>query len=248
VLLLASDESSFISGAEIARLAAILAADVAGYSRLMGADEEGTLERLKAHRRQLIDPKITECRGRIDAKLGIAYGLVTNIAVGWSMRTASTTLGNSTSAPSTAMRISPRTSASPSGSGSTSATSSKQIGRELGVRYVIEGSVRRAGDQVQANVQLIDAESSTHLWAERFDTDRHNLAEAQSEITGRLVRRGRSRPQPPENAVQHRRSSTRFTPSPRRARGNGPAAPMSSRAKPTLSTAGASTPTSGTRR
>jgi adenylate cyclase len=47
------------------RLAAILAADVAGYSRLMGADEEGTLERLKAHRRQLIDPKITEHRGRI---------------------------------------------------------------------------------------------------------------------------------------------------------------------------------------
>src|SRR6516162_6893686 len=47
------------------RLAAILAADVAGYSRLMGSDEEGTLERLKAHRRQLIDPKIGEHRGRI---------------------------------------------------------------------------------------------------------------------------------------------------------------------------------------
>jgi adenylate cyclase len=47
------------------RLAAILAADVAGYSRLMGADEEGTLDRLKAHRRELVDPKITEHRGRI---------------------------------------------------------------------------------------------------------------------------------------------------------------------------------------
>ena len=47
------------------RLAAILAADVAGYSRLMGADEEGTLERLKAHRRELVDPKISEHRGRI---------------------------------------------------------------------------------------------------------------------------------------------------------------------------------------
>jgi adenylate cyclase len=47
------------------RLAAILAADVAGYSRLMGADEEGTLARLKAHRRELIDPKIAEHRGRI---------------------------------------------------------------------------------------------------------------------------------------------------------------------------------------
>ena len=47
------------------RLAAILAADVAGYSRLMGADEEGMLERLKALRRELVDPKIAEHRGRI---------------------------------------------------------------------------------------------------------------------------------------------------------------------------------------
>jgi len=47
------------------RLAAILAADVAGYSRLMGGDEEGTLARLRAHRRELIDPKVKEHRGRI---------------------------------------------------------------------------------------------------------------------------------------------------------------------------------------
>src|SRR5207245_9577919 len=47
------------------RLAAILAADVAGYSRLMGADEEGTLARLKTHRRELFDPKIKEHHGRI---------------------------------------------------------------------------------------------------------------------------------------------------------------------------------------
>ena len=47
------------------RLAAILAADVAGYSRLMGADEEGTLERLKALRRELLDPKIAEHHRRI---------------------------------------------------------------------------------------------------------------------------------------------------------------------------------------
>src|ERR1700730_2057764 len=52
------------------RLAAILAADVAGYSRLMGADEEGTLAALKAHRRELIDPKITEHRGRIGQTTG----------------------------------------------------------------------------------------------------------------------------------------------------------------------------------
>ena len=63
----------------------------------------------------------------------------------------------------------------------------KQIGRELGVRYVLEGSVRRTGDQVRVNAQLIDTESGAHLWADRFDTDRANLAEAQSEITGRLA-------------------------------------------------------------
>ena len=47
------------------RLTAILAADVAGYSRLMGEDEEGTLATLKGHRRELLDPKIAEHRGRI---------------------------------------------------------------------------------------------------------------------------------------------------------------------------------------
>ena len=48
------------------RLAAILSADVVGYSRLMGEDEAGTLARLKAHRAEFIDPTITEYRGRID--------------------------------------------------------------------------------------------------------------------------------------------------------------------------------------
>ena len=52
------------------RLAAILAADVAGYSRLMGEDEEGTHERVKAHLAQLVDPKISEHRGRIVKNTG----------------------------------------------------------------------------------------------------------------------------------------------------------------------------------
>jgi TolB-like protein/class 3 adenylate cyclase len=63
----------------------------------------------------------------------------------------------------------------------------KQIGRDLGVRYVLEGSVRRTGDQVRVNAQLIDAETGAHLWADQFDTNRANLAQAQSEITGRLA-------------------------------------------------------------
>jgi class 3 adenylate cyclase len=52
------------------RLAAILAADVVGYSRLMGADEEGTHERLKALRRELVDPKIAEHHGRVVETVG----------------------------------------------------------------------------------------------------------------------------------------------------------------------------------
>ena len=63
----------------------------------------------------------------------------------------------------------------------------RQIGRELGVRYVLEGSVRRTGDQVRVNAQLIDAETGAHLWADQFDTNIANLARAQSEITSRLA-------------------------------------------------------------
>ena len=64
----------------------------------------------------------------------------------------------------------------------------KQAGRELGVRYVLEGSVRRTGHQVRVNVQLVDAETGAHLWADRFDTDRVNLPEAQDAIVGRIAR------------------------------------------------------------
>jgi TolB-like protein/Tfp pilus assembly protein PilF len=63
----------------------------------------------------------------------------------------------------------------------------KQIGRELGVRYVLEGSVRRSGDQVRVNAQLIDAETDAHLWAERFDADIGDLFALQNEITGRIA-------------------------------------------------------------
>src|SRR5690349_16492004 len=57
----------------VRRLTAILAADVAGYSRLMGADEEGTHERLKAHLRELVNPKIKEHRGRVVKNTGDGF-------------------------------------------------------------------------------------------------------------------------------------------------------------------------------
>jgi TolB-like protein len=63
----------------------------------------------------------------------------------------------------------------------------KQIGRELGVRYLLEGSVRRSGNQVRVTAQLIDADTDAHLWAERFDRDTDDLLVLQNEITSRIA-------------------------------------------------------------
>jgi adenylate cyclase len=63
----------------------------------------------------------------------------------------------------------------------------KQIGRELNVRYVLEGSVQRSANRLRVNVQLIDAESGTHLWAERFDKPVTDLFDMQDEIVARLA-------------------------------------------------------------
>ena len=62
----------------------------------------------------------------------------------------------------------------------------RQIGRELNVRYVLEGSVQRSGNRMRVNVQLIDAESGNHLWAERFDKGVAEIFDMQDEIVGRL--------------------------------------------------------------
>jgi TolB-like protein len=63
----------------------------------------------------------------------------------------------------------------------------KQIGRELNVRYVLEGSVQRGGNRMRVNVQLIDAESGSHLWAERFDKPVADLFDMQDEIVAHLA-------------------------------------------------------------
>jgi TolB-like protein/class 3 adenylate cyclase/Tfp pilus assembly protein PilF len=63
----------------------------------------------------------------------------------------------------------------------------KQIGRELNVRYVLEGSVQRGGNRMRVNVQLVDAETGSHLWAERFDKPLADLFDMQDEIVGRLA-------------------------------------------------------------
>jgi TolB-like protein len=63
----------------------------------------------------------------------------------------------------------------------------KQIGRELNVRYVLEGSVQRGGNRLRVNVQLIDAESGAHLWADRFDKPVADILDMQDEIVANLV-------------------------------------------------------------
>src|SRR5438552_1207250 len=306
------------------RLAAILAADVAGYSRLMGADEEGTLAALKAHRRAVLDPKITEHRGRIvkttgdgllvefasvvdavrcavdiqrqmaERNAGVAaeqriefriglnvgdiiiddkdiYGDGVNIAarleglaapggicvsrvvrdqvrdkldfsfedmgeqqvknIARPVRTHRVRLDSPIDEPSAAAVATTRSAqplpqkpsiavlpfANMSGdaeqeyfsegitediitnlshnhaffviSRSTSfafkgpAVDVGKIGRELGVRYVLEGSVRRAGNRVRITAQLIEAASGHHLWADRYDRELADVFAVQDEIS-----------------------------------------------------------------
>jgi adenylate cyclase len=63
----------------------------------------------------------------------------------------------------------------------------KEIGRELGVRYLLEGSVRRLGDKVEINAQLISTETGAHVWADRFDGERNKLGDLQVEVVSRLA-------------------------------------------------------------
>ena len=299
------------------RLAAILAADVAGYSRLIGADEGGTLERLRALRRELLDPKITECKGRlvkttgdgllvefasvvdalrcavdvqremarrntgvppdnrIEFRIGINVGDIVvedgdifgdgvNVAarlealaepggICVSARVQEDATGRldldfedigqqqlkniarpvrayrvATSArgaitrhdadpplpdkPSIAVLPFQNISGDPeqeyfadgmveeiitalsrirwlfviarnsSFTYKGRAIDVKQVGRELGVRYVLEGSVRRAGGRVRITAQLIDAASGAHLWADRFDGSLEDVFELQDRV------------------------------------------------------------------
>ena len=306
------------------RLAAILATDVAGYSRLMGADEEGTLANLKAMRKSLIDPKIAEYRGRIvkttgdgalvefastvdavrcavdiqrampdrnaevpsdkkiELRIGINVGDIivdgddifgdgVNVAarlesisesggicisdvvhqqVSGRVEAMFADLGeqnlkniarpvrvyrldlapNPRSAskaqsptpvlpdkPSIAVLAFNNMSGDPEqeyfsdgisediitdlsklselsviARNSTftykgKAVDVKQVGRDLGVRYVLEGSVRKAGNRVRVTGQLIDSESGTHIWADRFDRDLTDIFAVQDELTREII-------------------------------------------------------------
>jgi adenylate cyclase len=308
------------------RLAAILAADVVGYSRLMGADEFGTLQTLKAHRREVVDPAIAEHHGRIVKTTGdgmlVEFGSVVDavncaMSVQQSMRDRNNTIAdpaNRNGVPLIVFRIGinvgdiiidgddifgdgvniaariegiaepggisisedawrqvrgkvavkfvdtseqnlkniarpvrvyqldlvPKAASVAEASRPTlvppdkpsiavlsftnmtgdadqdylgdgiaediitmlshswslfviarnssftykgRAVDVKQVGRELGVRYVLEGSVRLSGNRVRITAQLIDAETGNHLWAERYDRDLNDIFAVQDEIT-----------------------------------------------------------------
>jgi adenylate cyclase len=310
------------------KLAAIFAGDVAGYSRLMGVDEEGTLHQLKAHRKELVDPKITEHRGhivkttgdgmlvefvsvvdavrcavdiqrgmaernvevpadrRIEFRVGInvgdiisddndIYGDGVNVAArlealadpGGIMvsrnvhdqvrdklsfgfedmgeqsvkniarpigvhrvslaESATETAVKSTAAAKPQLAASQRPSiavlpfANMSGDPEQDyfadgisediitglsklrwffviarnssfiykgkAVDVKHVARELGVRYVLEGSVRKGGNRVRITAQLIDAATGNHIWADRYDGDLTDIFALQDEITEKVV-------------------------------------------------------------
>jgi len=63
----------------------------------------------------------------------------------------------------------------------------EQVGQELGVRYVLEGSIRKAGNRVRITAQLIDATSGFHMWAERYDRDLQDIFAVQDEVTQQIV-------------------------------------------------------------
>ena len=89
----------------------------------------------------------------------------------------------------------------------------RKVARELGVQYVVEGSVRKAGNRVRVTVQLIDAESDRHVWAERYDRDLEDIFAIQDEVTSAIVAtlpgrmeaaaRSRTERKPPANMVSY---------------------------------------------
>ena len=304
------------------RLAAILAADVAGYSRLIGVDEEGTLNRLRSIRAELIDPKIAEHRGRIVKTTGdgllVEFGSVVDAlrcATAWQRGMAERNTGTpdtriefrigvhqgdvvvedgdifgdgvnvaarlegladpggicvsarvqedasgrldltfddlgeqalkniarsvrvyrvrlatgettpkatpAVSQPVLALPDKPSIAVLPFQNMSNDpeqeffadgiaediitalsrypslfviarnscftykgrAVDVKQVGRELGVRYVLEGSLRKSGNRIRVTAQLVEAETGNHVWAERYDRDLADIFAVQDEIT-----------------------------------------------------------------
>ena len=176
--------------------------DIVGYSRLAGADEDRTLARLRGLRSDLIDPAITAHRGRIVKRTGdgsiIEFRSAVD-AVRCAIELQSGLVERNAGLPPE-RRIEFRvgihvgdvveeTDGDLMGDGvNIKAEDVKEIGKELGVRYVLEGSAQKSGARVRVDAQLIDAETGAHLWADQFDANQGELLEMQDEIVTRLAR------------------------------------------------------------
>jgi TolB-like protein len=185
-----------MTGERVARrLAAILAADVVGYSRLIGVDETGTLARLTALRRDIVDQDIARHAGRLFKQTGDALPDKPSIAV-LPFQNMSGDPEQEYFADGMVEEIIAALSRvhwlfviarNSTFTYKGRAVDIKQVGRDLGVRYVLEGSVRKAGERIRINGQLIDAANGTHLWADRFDGALEDVFDLQDRVTASVV-------------------------------------------------------------
>ena len=88
----------------------------------------------------------------------------------------------------------------------------QEVARELGVEYVLEGSVRKVGDRVRVTVQLIDAQTDRHVWAERYDRKLEDIFAIQDEVTGAIVARFPAASKPPRRNARSASEPTTWPP------------------------------------
>ena len=172
--------------AETRKIAAILVADVVGYSRLAAADKDRTLSRLRGLRSDLIRAAHGGSKVRPAAPLGRRHAVREyrrRPGAGAFRRRSHREPHDRPLTDTRRYGVARNTAFTYKGR----RVDVKTIGRELNVRYVLEGSVQRGGNRMRVNVQLIDAESGDHLWAERFDKPLADLFDMQDEIVARLA-------------------------------------------------------------
>src|SRR5438132_31258 len=188
-------------------LAARLAADMVGYSRLMEADETGTLARLKTHRLELIDPAIAKNKGRLIKTTGDGM-LVEFQSVADAVECAAEIqrrMARRNADVSPARWIPFRIGINFGdvivedgdifGDGVNVAARLHEAAAPTRIcvpaaaraQVVDEGSVRKAGDRVRFTVQLIDAETDRHIWAERYDRKIEDIFAIQDEVSSAIV-------------------------------------------------------------
>jgi hypothetical protein len=153
---------------------------IRGLATFYGSGSEATLQEAL----QLFEQALELDPASIPARVAVAHALCVNIACGWS----NSVQEDKARAEGMLLPAIERDTNNVRARMALGLLRRLQLGCELGVRYVLEGSLRWTGDLARVNVQLTDAESGAHLWANRLDTDRGDLPAARDEIIGRLAR------------------------------------------------------------